>query len=63
MTTRRSRPPRSRKSRTTEPPQSQTDAALLPVQHSLDALAGALPDPSETAQLRALEAGWDELLS
>jgi hypothetical protein len=29
---------------------------------SLDAQTGALPDPSETAQLRALEAGWDELL-
>jgi hypothetical protein len=62
MTTRRSRPPRSRKSRTTEPPQTQSSEAALPVQHSLDALAGAPPDPSETAQLRALEAGWDELL-
>jgi hypothetical protein len=63
MTTRRSRPPRSRKSRTTEPPQTQNDVTMLPAHASLDALAGALPDPSETAQLRALEAGWDELLT
>jgi hypothetical protein len=60
MTTRRSRPPRSRKTRTGEPP--QTDVALLTSQAPLGTLAGHA-DPTETAQLRALEAGWDELLS
>ncbi len=68
--TRRSRPPspsaRSRKSRTTEPPQTlgqgHMSAPVIPVHGSLDVLASARPDPTETAQLRALEAGWDELL-
>jgi len=58
MSTRRSRPPRSRKTRTTEPPQN--DAVQTPQMH-LGTLAGH--DPTQTGQLRALEAGWDELLS
>jgi hypothetical protein len=68
MTTRRSRPPRSRKTRTAEP--IQNDVAVLTLPDALDRL-GALAghehvqelDPTETGQLRALEAGWDELLS
>ena len=59
MSTRRSRPPRSRKVRASEPP-AETDLAAL--------AAATAPvivhktDSSQTAELRALEAGWDELL-
>lgn len=60
--TRRSRPPRSRKTRTTEPPQSASfDAALQASQTPLESHASH--DPTQTGQLRALEMGWDELLS
>ena len=59
MTTRRSRPPRSRKTRSTEPPTADVSVAPL----RLAGLDAALTDPTETAQLRALEAGWDELLT
>jgi len=61
MSTRRSRPPRARKARSSEaPPQIQvaSDASVSathPVSREIDA--------TETAQLRALEAGWDELLA
>lgn len=66
MSTRRSRPPRSRKTPAAEP--AQTDVAVLAPQTPL---MGTLPghrhegalDPTQTSQLRALEAGWDELLS
>jgi len=65
MTTRRSRPPRSRKTRTAEP--IQNDVAVLTLPDPLDHLRGhehvQTLDPTETGQLRALEAGWDELLS
>ena len=71
MSTRRSRPPRSRKS-----PAAETSPQGSP---SLAALAATLAaggpgdplrapsarppsDPTETSQLRALEAGWDERL-
>jgi hypothetical protein len=63
MTTRRSRPPRSRKSRASEAPQN--DVALLSTSAADVALGAPLAvsvDPTTTAQLRALEAGWDELL-
>ena len=59
MSTRRSRPPRSRKTRTTEPPPSASfDTALQATQAPLESR-----DPTQTGQLRALEMGWDELLS
>jgi hypothetical protein len=64
MTTRRSRPPRSRKPRTSEPP--QTDVAALTSRDPLVTLGGHVSraaDPTVTGQLRALEAGWDELLT
>jgi len=61
MSTRRSRPPRSRKGRTSEAPPSDlmslaaaTDPVIVHHQPS---------DPTQTSELRALEAGWDELLS
>jgi hypothetical protein len=65
MTTRRSRPPRSRKSRTAEPQTPKDDVAALPAlsAHALGVLDGPVTDPTETSQLRALEAGWDELLT
>ena len=58
MSSRRSRPPRSRKSRTSDLPQG--DAAVA--QASAAAQAPKAGDPTQTSQLRALEAGWDELL-
>jgi hypothetical protein len=62
MSTRRSRPPRSRKTRTTEPPQNDVAVQVVEsAQMHLGTLAGH--DPTQTGQLRALEAGWDELLS
>ena len=62
MSNRRSRTARSRKNRSSEvPPQDVAVAPPPAVDHVAD-LARAV-DPTETAQLRALEAGWDELLS
>jgi hypothetical protein len=61
MSTRRSRPPRARKSRSSEAP-----SQLLAVGDMAISATHPVPrdiDPTETAQLRALEAGWDELLS
>ncbi|HEY6459443.1 MAG TPA: hypothetical protein VIY73_04805 [Polyangiaceae bacterium] len=64
MSTRRSRPSRARKARSSEAP--QTDVAVAPSKaasvEQLEQLARAV-DPTETSQLRALEAGWDELLT
>jgi hypothetical protein len=62
MSTRRSRPSRSRKARPSEAPPVTDVAVAAPKVDPLDALARTV-DPTETAQLRALEAGWDELLS
>ncbi|HEY5241221.1 MAG TPA: hypothetical protein VIJ22_07145 [Polyangiaceae bacterium] len=61
MSTRRSRPPRARKARASEAPQN--DVAILA--SAVDPLAqlSRSVDPTETSQLRALEAGWDELLT
>jgi hypothetical protein len=63
MTTRRSRPPRSRKPRTSEPPQTDVDVTMLTSQDPRVTLGSHAADPTVTGQLRALEAGWDELLS
>jgi hypothetical protein len=64
MSTRRSRPSRARKARPSEAPQA--DVAVAPPMaasvEQLEQLARAV-DPTETSQLRALEAGWDELLT
>lgn len=61
MSTRRSRPTRARKARASEAPPD--DVAI--VQPRVDALAqlSSRVDPTQTSQLRALEAGWDELLT
>jgi hypothetical protein len=61
MSTRRSRPPRARKARATEPPQN--DVAILAAAVDPVVQLSRTVDPTETSQLRALEAGWDELLT
>jgi hypothetical protein len=59
MPTRRSRPTRARKAQSSAPPATQV--AFHPVDDRVIVSGGV--DPTETDQLRALEAGWDELLS
>lgn len=70
MSNRRSRGPdgrKARKARASEAPQQlQQDVAVLPPQADpvSELVRVAAPtDPTETSQLRALEAGWDELLA
>jgi hypothetical protein len=58
MPTRRSRPTRARKAQSSAPPATQ---GTVPVAAPVVVSRGL--DPTETDQLRALEAGWDELLS
>jgi hypothetical protein len=60
MSTRRSRPPRTRKARPSEVPPNDVAVTASPEDPTAE-LARRL-DPTETGQLRALEAGWDELL-
>jgi hypothetical protein len=64
MSTRRSRAPRARKARSSEAPPQLEGARDMSVS-AVHAIARdtATPSPTETAQLRALEAGWDELLT
>jgi hypothetical protein len=68
MSNRRSRSAdgrRARKARASEAPPQQDVAVLAPQAGPVSELVriGAPTDPTETAQLRALEAGWDELLA
>jgi hypothetical protein len=60
MSNRRSRPPRARKARATESPTN--DVAIVTPVDPVAQLSRSV-DPTETSQLRALEAGWDELLT
>jgi hypothetical protein len=62
MSTRRSRTSRSRKSPNSEVPQTDVAVRTPPVESGIQLVAEQV-DPTQTAQLRALEAGWDELLS
>lgn len=62
MANRRTRSPRARKAPTSEAAHDDVAVASPPAADSLAQLARSV-DPTETAQLRALEAGWDELLS
>jgi hypothetical protein len=58
----RSRNPRGRKARASEAAQ-QDVAVLAPAAGPVSGLVlAASEDPSQTAQLRAIEAGWDEPL-
>jgi hypothetical protein len=61
MSTRRSRPPRGRKSRNPEAPPSEVQVILPPATTVADE-RGAQSDPPSD-ELAALEAGWDELLA
>jgi hypothetical protein len=61
MSTRRSRSPRSRKSHSTEAPPGDAVAAVSAT--VLVAPPQGATDPTQTSQLRAIEAGWDELLA
>lgn len=64
MSTRRSRPSRARKSRPSQSPQPVAlDAPVLASPEAAGVPVSEVADPSMTAQLRALEAGWDELLA
>jgi hypothetical protein len=62
MSTRRSRGSRSRKSRNSDVPQTDVAITTPPAESGVQLVAEQV-DPTQTAQLRALEAGWDELLS
>jgi len=67
MSTRRSRPPRSRKSRSPEAPPAEVvvivpPAGRTPHDGTLQPLAEVRADTPE-GELAAIEAGWDELLA
>jgi len=62
MSTRRSRA-RARKSPNSEIPQTDVAGTTNAVTESVTRLVAERVDPTQTGQLRALEAGWDELLS
>jgi hypothetical protein len=61
MSTRRSRPPRNRKSRNTEPPRRDVVVTMPPPENPAEDLAqGASPAASSPEdELEALDAGWD----
>jgi hypothetical protein len=63
MSTRRSRAHRSRKARNSEVPQTDVAVSTPPTESVVRLVAEPQLDPTQTGQLRALEAGWDELLS
>jgi hypothetical protein len=60
---RRSRPPRTRKSRNTDSPAPQVEsiASVAPPSDSVDEVAPR-PLTAPVDELAALDAGWDELL-
>jgi hypothetical protein len=62
MSSRRSRPPRGRKSRNPEAPAVDIPVIIPPAARAvdMDAAGGANDGPRD--ELAALEAGWDELL-
>lgn len=62
MSSRRSRPPRGRKSRNPEAPSSEIPVIIPPAGRAVD--IGNVRGPAEAPsdELAALEAGWDELL-
>jgi len=67
MSTRRSRPPRSRKSRSPEAPAAEVlvivpPAGGTPDERTLQSRAETRTDTPD-GELAAIEAGWDELLS
>jgi len=63
MSTRRQRANRSRKPQSSEVPQTDVAVTAPPAESVVRLVAEQPLDPTQTGQLRALEAGWDELLS
>jgi len=64
MSTRRQRAQRPRKPQNSEVPQTDVAVTAPPAESVVRLVAEQQQmDPTQTGQLRALEAGWDELLS
>ncbi len=61
MSSRRSRPPRGRKSRNPEALPNDVPVIIPPAARTVDIVASTAPDGPRD-ELAALEAGWDELL-
>ena len=62
MSSRRSRPPRGRKSRNPEAPPEEVPVIIPPASRPLDIAHVSAPPEAPRDELAALEAGWDELL-
>jgi hypothetical protein len=62
MSSRRSRPPRGRKSRNPEAPQSEIQVIIPPAGRAMDVSTVSTRSEPSGDELAALEAGWDELL-
>jgi hypothetical protein len=63
MSTRRSRPPRSRKSRNPEALPTEIPVIIPPAARAMDEAAMQPPPDVAGDELAAIEAGWDELLA
>jgi hypothetical protein len=63
MSTRRSRPPRGRKSRNPEAPQSEIQVIVPPAAMAPDERSVQPRPDTPSDELAAIEAGWDELLA
>jgi hypothetical protein len=64
MSTRRSRPPRGRKSRNPEAPPNEVPVIIPPVARGAMKELSAQPrSDTSSDELAAIEAGWDELLA
>ncbi len=62
MSSRRSRPPRGRKSKSPEALPSEVPVIIPPAGRSVDISVAASAAEPPRDELAALEAGWDELL-
>ncbi len=62
MSSRRSRPPRGRKSRNPEAPAEEVPVIIPPASRPIDIAHASAPAEAPRDELAALEAGWDELL-
>jgi hypothetical protein len=63
MSTRRSRPPRGRKSRNPEAPPNEIPVIIPAATRSADELSAQPRLDTPVDELAAIEAGWDELLA
>ncbi len=62
MSSRRSRPPRGRKSRNPEAPSVDVPVIIPPAARAVDITVTSACGEAPRDELAALEAGWDELL-